>query len=90
MEIVGSVESMVEWREEWGEESGIVGEKKGWGGTVGLKRGGKMVQFGNFYIISPCGLLRTNREKHRRCLSIARRQIVCWSAKKQQSVYVIS
>nr|GEV68905.1 hypothetical protein [Tanacetum cinerariifolium] len=53
MEIVGSVESMVEWREEWGEESGIVGGKKGWGGTVGLKRGGKMVLFGNFYTISP-------------------------------------
>nr|GEZ19120.1 zinc finger, CCHC-type [Tanacetum cinerariifolium] len=28
MEIVGSVESMVEWREEKGEESGIVGGKK--------------------------------------------------------------
>nr|GEY18368.1 hypothetical protein [Tanacetum cinerariifolium] len=34
MEIVGSVESMVEWREEWGEEPGIVGGKKGWGGTL--------------------------------------------------------
>nr|GEY62364.1 hypothetical protein [Tanacetum cinerariifolium] len=55
MEIVGSVESMVEWMEEWEEESGIVGGKKSWGGTVGLKRGGKMVLFGNFYTISPCG-----------------------------------